>query len=85
MLGKLVRHKANGKIGVVLNNPEYAFGFPYDFEGNNQAYFPATSEDILNGEVSIDVRKYEIPHVKVLWEDEKKPQWVRADNLEIIQ
>ena len=85
MLGKLVKHKTTGKIGVVLNNPKNALGFPYDFEGNDHAYFPATTEDILSGEVSIDVRKYEIPHVKVLWENEKKPQWVRADNLEIIQ
>ena len=83
MLGKLVKHKVDGRIGIVVHSPEKALGFPYTFDGAEQAYFPATVEDILDGSVEVDVRKYDIPHVKVMWENSSKPRWVKVDNLEI--
>ena len=52
-------------------------------DGEIQAYFPATTEDILEGTIEVDVRKYEVAHVKVQWENADKPMWVKIDNLEI--
>ena len=84
MIGKLVKHKFDGRVGVVVQSPEKALGFPYVLDGEIQAYFPATTEDILEGTVEVDVRKYEVAHVKVQWENADKPVWVKIDNLEII-
>jgi|7_EtaG_2_1085326.scaffolds.fasta_scaffold14200_2 hypothetical protein len=84
MIGKLVRHRVTNKIGVIIQREQLPLGFPYTFQGRVVSYFPATQEDLLSGEVEIDVRSYEEPHVKVLWNDADKPSWINLKDVEII-
>ena len=84
MIGKLVRHKLTNKIGVIVQKEEIPLGFPYTFQGQAVSYFPVTQEDLLSGEIEVDVHRYEDPHVKVLWNDKDRPVWVVLNDLEII-
>tara|TARA_R110000824_G_scaffold154217_3_gene326186 strand:- start:663 stop:932 length:270 start_codon:yes stop_codon:yes gene_type:complete len=84
MIGLLVRHKLTNKIGVVVKKEQLPLGFPYSHEGKEVAYFPATQEDILSGEVRIDVHRYEEPHLCILWNDFERAQWVPLKDIEIF-
>ena len=59
MIGLLVKHKLTNKIGVVVKSEQLPLGFPYLYEGKEVAYFPVTHEDLLSGEVEVDVHRYE--------------------------
>ena len=84
MIGKLVRHRLTNKIGVIIQKEELPLGFPYTFQGQVVSYFPTTQEDLLSGEVEIDIHRYEEPHARVLWNDADKPVWVNLKDLEVI-
>ena len=84
MIGKLVRHRLTNKIGVIIQKEELPLGFPYTFQGQVVSYFPVTQEDLLSGEIEVDVHRYEDPHVKVLWQHTEKPTWINLKELEIL-
>ena len=85
MIGKLVRHKITNQIGIVVKREQIPLGFPYLFEGREVSYFPATQEDLLSGDVYIDVHRYEQPHVCVIWSASGKEEWVSVGDIEIFE
>jgi hypothetical protein len=84
MIGLLVRHKLTNKIGIVVKKEQIPLGFPYTYQGKEVAYFPVTQEDLLSGEVHVDVHRYEEPHLCILWNDLERTQWVPLRDVEIF-
>lgn len=84
MIGLLVRHKLTNKIGVVVKKEQLPLGFPYSHEGKEVAYFPVTQEDLLSGEVHVDVHRYEEPHLCILWNESEHSEWIPIRYVEIF-
>ena len=85
MIGKLVRHRLTNQVGVVVKSEQVPLGFPYLFEGREVSYFPVTQEDLLSGDVHVDVHRYEEPHVCVIWSETGKEEWICVGDLEIYE